>query len=512
MPNVSSRGPTVVDALLRASALQPLAPAFRDGERTTTYAALLDEVRRAARLLEERGAVRGERVALAAENGLQYLVWTFAAAWCGAVLVPLNWRLAAPEIAGLFDLVEPRLAVVQGEFAALVEAANQRARQRVACVPDQARAAAPSDQRAAVHEDDTAHLYCTSGTTGEPKGVELTHRNVHQHALCAAVELGLGDRDVWGHVAPMFHLADAWATVAITLVGGVHVALPRFEARAALDLFERERVTVSNLVPTMLALMVAEPDARTRDLSAFRLVLSGGASIAPSTVRAVEETFRCEYVQTYGMTETSPYLTLSRLGPTERALPEEERFRLRARTGRPFMGVELEVRGPDGRPVPRDDRSVGEIVVRAATVMRGYWRRPDLTAAVMQDGWLATGDLARIDARGFVEIVDRKKDMIVTGGENVYTTEVEHALAAHPDVLEVAVFGVPHALWGETVCAAVVPRVGRALDTSALAAHCRERLAGYKCPREFRVLAALPRTGTGKIAKRLLRDPQAAVE
>jgi acyl-CoA synthetase (AMP-forming)/AMP-acid ligase II len=304
----------------------------------------------------------------------------------------------------------------------------------------------------------------------------------------------------------MFHLADAWATVAITLVGGVHVALPRFEARAALDLFERERVTVSNLVPTMLALMVAEPDARDRDLSAFRLVLSGGASIAPAVVQAVEETFKCEYVQTYGMTETSPYLTLSRLGPSERALPRPEQFRLRARTGRAFMGVELDVVDDHGRSVPRDDRTVGEIVVRAATVMRGYWQRPDLTAAVLRDGWLSTGDLARIDARGFVEIVDRKKDMIVTGGENVYTTEVEHVLLAHADVLEAAVFGRPHDTWGETVHAAVVPKVGRAIDAAVLLAHCKERLAGYKCPREFRVLAALPRTGTGKIAKRMLRD------
>jgi len=506
MPSTTSGGPTVADALVRAAGLYPDAPAFRSGAAVVTYRELELDVRRAAAKLVERGVWPGERVALAAENGRDYIVWTFAAAWCGAVLVPLNWRLAPPEIGALFDLVTPRLAVVEPVFAALVTSANECARQRVPVEQTAARAERPLAERIRVHEDDLAHLYCTSGTTGEPKGVELTHRNVFQHALCAAAELGLCDRDVWGHVAPMFHLADAWATVAITLVGGVHVALPRFEARAALDLFERERVTVSNLVPTMLALMVAEPDARSRDLSAFRLVLSGGASIAPAVVQAVEETFKCEYVQTYGMTETSPYLTLSRLGPSERALPRPEQFRLRARTGRAFMGVELDVVDEHGRSVPRDDRAVGEIVVRAATVMRGYWQRPDLTAAVLKDGWLSTGDLARIDARGFVEIVDRKKDMIVTGGENVYTTEVEHVLLAHADVLEAAVFGRPHDTWGETVHAAVVPKVGRTIDAAALLAHCKERLAGYKCPREFRVLAALPRTGTGKIAKRLLRD------
>jgi fatty-acyl-CoA synthase len=506
MSTSTTGGPTVADALVRAAALYPEAVAFKSGANATTYRELERDVRCAAALLVARGVARGERVALAAENGREFIVWTFAAAWCGAVLVPLNWRLAPPEIGALFDLVSPRVAVVEPVFEELVASANERARQGVPLVRAQERANEPLAERVRVREDELAHLYCTSGTTGEPKGVELTHRNVYQHALCAVAELQLSDRDVWGHVAPMFHLADAWATVAITLVGGVHVALPRFEARAALDLFERERVSVSNLVPTMLALMVAEPDARSRDLSAFRLVLSGGASIAPAVVQAVEETFKCEYVQTYGMTETSPYLTLSRLGPSERALPQAEQFKLRARTGRPFMGVELDVVDEHGRSVPRDDRAVGEIVVRAATVMRGYWQRPDLTAAVLKDGWLSTGDLARIDARGFVEIVDRKKDMIVTGGENVYTTEVEHVLLAHPDVLETAVFGRPHDTWGETVHAAVVPKAGRTIDAAALLAHCKERLAGYKCPREFRVLAALPRTGTGKIAKRMLRD------
>ena len=490
---------TVADALRRAEARCGDATGWRDANGSATYREIGASVRRAARLLEERGVGPGERVMLVAHNGRDFLEWTFAAAWCGAVLVPVNWRLAPREVAALVALTEPTLAVCQAGLAALVGDA-------LPVVDASERAAVERAQAHPSRADDLAHLYCTSGTTGEPKGVELTHDNVMRHALAAICELELTDRDVWGHAAPMFHLADAWATVAITLAGGVHTALPRFEPAATLALFERERVTVTNLVPTMLALMVADPALASTDLSAFRLVLSGGAPIAPETVRRVEAAFRCEYVQTYGMTETSPYLTLSRLGPSERALSEDERFAYRARTGRPFLGVELEVVDADGREVPRDDRAVGEIRVRGASVTRGYWRRPDLTAAAIRDGWLYTGDLARIERRGFVEIVDRAKDMIVTGGENVYTTEVENALFEHASVLEAAVYGVADATWGEVVCAAVVPRDGATLTEVELEAHCRERLAGYKCPRRWRVMGEpLPRTGSGKIAKRVLR-------
>jgi fatty-acyl-CoA synthase len=303
----------------------------------------------------------------------------------------------------------------------------------------------------------------------------------------------------------MFHLADAWATFAITLVGGVHVFLPRFDAGRALDLLESERVTLSNLVPTMLGEMVALPGAGERDWSALRLVLSGGAPIAPETVARIRETFSSEYVQTYGMTETSPYLTLSRLTRAQAELPRDERLRLSARTGRPFLGVELEVVDEQGRRVPCDDATVGEIRVRGVTVTRGYWRRPDATAEAIREGWLYTGDLATVDRHGFVEIRDRKKDMILSGGENVYSIEVENALYSHPEVLEAAAFGRPDPKWGERVCAAVVLREGANVDAQALLEHCRAGLAGFKLPREIEFHARLPRTGSGKLAKRLLR-------
>ena len=455
------------------------------------------------------GCARGDRVALLAENSADFLRASFACAGLGAILVPLNHRLAVPELAFVLADAGARTLVATRAFAEQasgVGAAAGAALDTLWLDERPARAAAGRFVPAPVAEDEVAQLYYTSGTTGRAKGVPLTHRNVGRHAESAVIELALAPTDRWAHVAPMFHLADAWATFAITAVGGAHVFVPRFEPEDVLRVMERERVTITNLIPTMLNALVKHPAAERYDLASMRLVLSGGAPIAPALVRRVLAVFGCDYVQTYGMTETSPYLLLCILPPRLRTLPEDERVRLLARTGRPFRGVELEVVDESGRPVPRDDRSVGEIRVRGETVCAGYWKRPEETASAFRDGWLYTGDLAVVDEHGLVDIVDRRKDMIITGGENVYSTEVENALYEHPAVLEAAVFGVPDERWGERVSAAVVARDGHALDDAELAAFCRERIAGYKVPRRFEHLAALPRTGSGKIDKRALRQ------
>jgi acyl-CoA synthetase (AMP-forming)/AMP-acid ligase II len=334
----------------------------------------------------------------------------------------------------------------------------------------------------------------------------LTHRNVCTHARWAVRELGLTDRDRWGHFAPMFHLADAWATFAVTAVGGVHVMEPRFTAEAALEAIERERVTLTNLVPTMLTAMVASPRSAGFDPSSLRMVLSGGAPITPALVRRIVEVFRCEYVQTYGMTETSPYLTVSLLGEHLRGLPEAERLRFAARTGRPFGEIELEVVDGSGARVPADDRTVGEIRVRGATVSPGYWQRPEETAAAHRGGWLYTGDLAVVDGEGYVDIVDRKKDMIITGGEKVYSIEVESVLADHPAVLAAAVYGLPDPTWGEMVSAAVVLAEGERASGEELMDWCRARIAAFKAPRRIDFVRELPKTGSGKVSKRALRE------
>ncbi len=496
--------PNLLETALRGAADDV---AVAHGGRSLTYAEMAQEVARCAAVLQKRGIAQGERVALLAHNTPAALVWTFAVAHVGAVLVPLNWRLAPRELATVTEHANVQLLLVEPELLELAERATSRPRLTIApdgSAPDGS-APGPAAPAVQVDENDAAHLYYTSGTTGDPKGVVLTHRNVCTHALFAIAELGLSRADTWAHIAPMFHLADAWATLALTAVGGRHVFLERFEQGAALDLFERERVTLTNLVPAMLNLMVEHAGADAARFPHLRVVLSGGAPIAPRVVRRITERLGAPYLQTYGMTETSPYLTLSRLSAAQEQLPEEQRFALSARTGRPFMGVALEVVDEAGEPVACDDTAVGEIRVSGPTVTPGYLDNPAATAAALRDGWLYTGDLATIDASGSVQIVDRKKDMILSGAESVYSTEVEAVLFEHPSVLEAAVYGEPDERWGEQVCCAIVLRPGAELGADALIGFCRERIARYKCPRSVRFLEQLPRTGSGKIAKRLLR-------
>jgi len=495
--------------LERARALYPSAIAVVDGQDRYTYARTGLRVDALAAFLENHGIVGGDRVAALLANDHHYLEAYFAAAGLGAILVPLNHRLLSEEIAFILQDSGTRWVIADRHFAALLEAALGEA-PGVEGVYWTDRSIRPTGfTPRPAPPDAVAHLYYTSGTTGRPKGVMLTHRNVCVHALAAVAELALSDRDVWAHVAPMFHLADAWATFAITWVGGRHVMFPRFEPRLVLEGFERERITITNLVPTMLNLMVKDPDRGHFDYSSLRMILSGGAPIAPSVVQAIVETFGCEYVQTYGMTETSPYLALSLLKAHLRQLPPTAQMTYRARTGRPFIAVELKVVNDDGSPVPADGQHVGEILVRGDTVTPGYWQRPEETAAAIRNGWLHTGDLAVVDGEGYLNIVDRRKDMIITGGEKVYSTEVEQVLYQHPAVLEAAAFGTPDPMWGEVVSAAVVLRPGVTASREDILAWCREHLAGFKQPRRIELLAELPRTGSGKIMKRALAGREA---
>ena len=505
--------------LERARHLHPDRPAVGADGRSLSYAAVGTRVDGLAHRLVELGLRPGDRVAALLPNGLAYFEGYFAAAGAGLILVPLNTRLTAGELGFILRdsgstilLADPALAPLAE--AAMVEAPDLAQVMWAGATPEASGRVAgegwpvPSERPfmpVVTPMDHVAHLYYTSGTTGPPKGVMLTHRNVWVHALAAIAELELRETDVWGHIAPMFHLADAWATFAITWVGGRHLMVPRFEPAEVLATLERESVTISNLVPTMLNLMVKHPMATQHRFPRLRRILSGGAPIAPAVVEAIINIFGCEYVQTYGMTETSPYLTLSLLKHHLRALPPAGRLRYQAKTGRPFLGVELRVVDDAGTPVAADERAVGEIQVRGETVTPGYWRRPDATAAAFtSDGWLRTGDLAVLDSEGYVSIVDRKKDMIITGGEKVYSTEVEAVLYQHPGILEAAVYGSPDAIWGEIVSAAVVLRDGARLTAEEVADFCRPRLAGFKLPRRVHFLAELPKTGSGKILKRAL--------
>ncbi len=470
------------------------------------------------------GIKRNDRVAILHENCHVFLEAYFAAAHLGIILVPLNFRLSIKELAMILNDCQPRVLIAQNVFRNKVqdipnmvpqierviwtqrsiESASGSMDLDYENILDEQRKTPPPEIN--IKDDDVAHLYYTSGTTGRPKGVMLTHKNVKSHALGTIADIHLTDSDHWFHVAPLFHLADAWATFAITWVGGKHILVPTFDPKKVLSLIEQEKVTLSNLIPTMLNMMVNHPDVGRFDYSSLRVILSGGAPIAPETVRKIIEAFKCDYIQTYGMTETSPYLTLSILKEHLKDLSWEEQLKYKARTGREFINVNLKVVDEQGKEVDRDDKQVGEIIVKGDIVTPGYWNLPEETEKAIRDGWLYTGDLAVIDSEEYVNIVDRKKDMILTGGENVYSTEVENVLYTHPDILEAAVIGVPDSHWGEAVKACVVLKEGCKLNKEEIISFCKENLAHYKAPKSVAFLEALPKTGSGKIYKKGLRD------
>jgi len=510
--------------LKKALDLYPAKIAVVDGDSAFTYARTGERVAAVARFFQTRKVAPRDRISILEVNSHAFLETYYAAAGIGAILNPLNYRLAPREVAFILRDAGARWLVANARFAALVAGilGEETPLEGIIWIGTPGLPTASVSNHdyetivdthsgpfspVPVEENEVSHLYYTSGTTGRPKGVMLTHKNVCLHALGTIAELKLEDSDIWGHVAPMFHLADAWATFAITWVGARHVMVGQFEAEAVMATIQRERITLSNLIPTMLNLMIKHPRVGEYDFSSLRVILSGGAPIAPEVVRSITRTFGCDYIQTYGMTETSPYLTFSILKNHLRDLSPEKQLEYMSKTGRPFIGVDLKVVDESGKRVAADGQQVGEIWVRGDTVTPGYWNLPEETARAFSGGWLRTGDLAVVDGEGYVNIVDRKKDMIVTGGENVYSTEVENVLYMHPKVLEAAVFGIPDEKWGEAVAAAVVLKESESATADEIIRFCKQHQASYKAPKSIIFLAELPKTGSGKITKKALRDP-----
>jgi fatty-acyl-CoA synthase len=510
--------------LRRALDLYSAKIAVIDGEQSYTYQQIGERVAGLARFFQNQGIQQEDRISILELNSHVFMEAYYAAAGVGAILNPINYRLAAREIAYILNDAGSRWLIAATRFADVVkgtirqgvplegilwigQAANESITIQSHRYEDAVGTAATDFTPASVDENQTAHLYYTSGTTGRPKGVMLTHKNVCSHALGTIAELKLVDTDNWAHVAPMFHLADAWATFAITWVGGRHVMVGQFEAEDVMATIEKQKITLSNLIPTMLNLMIKHPRVREYDFSSLREILSGGAPIAPQLVKSIMETLGCDYIQTYGMTETSPYLTFSILKEHLKLLPPDAQLKYKSKTGRPAIGVDLKVVDENGMPIAADEQQVGEIWVRGDTVTPGYWNMPEETANAFSDGWLRTGDLATLDSEGYVNIVDRKKDMIVTGGENVYCTEVENVLYMYPKILEAAAFGVPNEKWGEAVNAAVVLKAGETATEDEIISFCKEQQASYKAPKTIVFLDELPKTGSGKIYKKALRDP-----
>lgn len=465
------------------------------GDAALTYRELWARCGRLTGALAGLGLARGDRVAVAAVNCRPYLELYQAVPGSGYVLVPLNVRHTMAELA--YALTDSQTSVLFTDldpepFAGLVE--------HVVTLPDgyeDLLAGAPElEPPDGVAEADLAGLFYTGGTTGAAKGVMLTHRNLLANAFhfMACWPFTSGTR--WLVAAPMFHAAGTIGVASTVWNAGSHVLLGRFDAGTALDLIEAHRVTATLVVPTMLAALAVEQRLRPRDVSSLTHLSHGGAPAATETLRQAHAAFPdATLLHIYGATETSPIVTL---------LPAEERVldHSRARScGQPAVGVEVRVVDDDGNPVAAG--TVGEVCTRGPNVMAGYWSNPEESARALRDGWYWTGDLAYLDEEAYLFHVDRSKDMIVTGGENVYSSEVENALQQHPAVAEAAVFGVPHHRWGEAVHAALALR--HPADEGELRRHCRQLIADYKVPKTFEFHPELPKSGAGKILKRELR-------
>jgi acyl-CoA synthetase (AMP-forming)/AMP-acid ligase II len=531
----------LTETLTKALKLFPQKRAIVCGERHWTYQEFGNRIHRLSHCLKGLGIKKDDKVAVLHPNCHAFLEAYYAIPQIGAISVPINYRLSPREIAFILQDSESKILIADSMFKNQVDPIREEIQgiRKILWTGEDNGNSSPAgpllkastpggtsgnhstdlnyektleqeDSSALptppIHGEDIAQIYYTSGTTGRPKGVMLSHKNVTTHALGTIAEVHLTDGDVWIHVAPLFHLADAWATWAVTWVGGTHVLVREFDARVVLETIQREKVTLTNLIPTMLNLMVNHPDVGKFDYSSLRVLLSGGAPIAPEVVRRVVETFRCDYIQTYGMTETSPYLTLSILKEHLKDLSNEDQLRFKSKTGREFIGVELKVVNEQGKEIKKDEKEIGEIIVKGDIVTKGYWKLPEETKKSIKEGWLYTGDMAVIDEEGYVTIVDRKKDMILTGGENVYSTEVENILYMYPAILECAVIGVPDQKWGEAVKGIVVLKPGQQATEQEIIQFCKGRVAHYKAPKSIDFIEALPRTGSGKIHKKNLRD------
>ncbi len=439
----------------------------------------------------------------------------------GAVLLPLNIRLTPSELGYILNDSEATILFVEKQFLAVVESFRKdipsvRTFCQLEGAPDaswlsprnyEALLEAATPYRAeitSIDENSLAELFYTSGTSANPKGVMLTHRNIYLHAQNVCLGFQIENGAVELHTIPLFH-ANGWGVAHfLTLLGGKHVMVQRFDPKEVFRLIEKEGVHACSLVPIMATALVNCPERHNYNLSTLRRIVIGGAASSPTLVREVEEKLGCECYSGYGLTETSPSLSIS---PMKSGLgwEGEQRYVGQAMTGFAFPGVEMRVVDANDNDVPHDGQAIGEIIARADGVMEGYWRQPDASAEALRGGWFHTGDMATINKDGYLLIVDRKKDIIVSGGENISSLELEKAILAHPAILEAGVIPVPDERWGEVPKALVVLKPDATATESELIEFCRSRLAHYKCPRSFEFVAGLPKTGTGKILKKDLR-------
>jgi len=498
----------------RAAQVNAHGIATRMEGRERSWAQFADRIARLAGALRGLGIEPGQRIAMLALNSDRYLEYFFAVAWSGGVFVPINTRLAPPEIHYWLTDSGSRVLFLDAHFAPQLPGIRAQVPGVAHCVfvgdgpapegcldfEELIVSHAPVAD-AARTGDDLAGLFYTGGTTGRSKGVMLSHRNLTINALQLLAPLDADGNDRYLHAAPMFHLADGAMTFTFTTLAAGHVFIEAFEPERTLRAIEEHRITWTLLVPTMVNMLVHHPKIASFDLSSLRGLVYGASPMPEAVIRrAMEVVPHVRFYQAYGQTEAAPALTVN--GP-EHHDPDGPYLRA---AGVAVPGVELAIHDEHGDEVPRG--TVGEVCARGENVMLGYWNLEAETRETLRDGWLHTGDGGFMDEHGVLTIVDRVKDMIISGGENVYSAEVESAIHQHPAVAECAVIGIPHEKWGEQVHAIVRLHEPGAVDEDGLIAHCKRLIAGYKCPRsvEFRE-APLPLSGAGKVLKKELRAP-----
>jgi acyl-CoA synthetase (AMP-forming)/AMP-acid ligase II len=506
-----THSPHLTQSLHRAKRETPYDIAMIDGPSRTTWDELEDKVCRFAHLLQRLGLKPGDRVGLLADNRDDFLIFFLGALWAGGVANPVNTRWTPSEIAYSLNDCDTRILFFDSRHRDRISVLQTLVSglKHVICLnpgdPEGGDLPALLDRASTVADvrrggDDLAVLLYTGGTTGRPKGVMLSHRALLASALgyigCPGCTIGPAIL----HTAPLFHVGAISGVIAGLLCRSTHVFMPAFEPEALMRTIVANNVSDVFLVPTMIQTLLDHPSFGDHDLGCLRKILYGAAPITPALMDRIAAALPGRnFVQAYGMTELAPVVTV--LAPDDHRGPDVER-KLRS-AGRSTAVVEVRI--ADGNDEAVAHGVAGEIQVRGETMMSGYWNRPEETAVALRGGWMHTGDVGVMDDRGYVTIVDRLKDMIVTGGENVYSVEVEGALATHPGVAGCAVVGRPDEKWGEAIHAVIVPAAGVHVDEAQLTAHCRSLIAGYKVPRSFEFRASLPLSAAGKILKHELR-------
>lgn len=497
---------TLGDLLYYHARRDPERPALMENGRVISFAEFDSISDQVAHLLLARGVGEEDRVGFVGKNSADFYFAMFGAAKTRGCFTSFNWRLSPVELAEAVRDAGARLAIVEREFEPLWREATGGLNIETIVIDSESRLEALcADQPTrrpdiVVSEEDSAIQLYTSGTTGRPKGVMLTHGGFNRMRLCEHLEPAYDwqDGDCFVNPLPNFHLLHIGIAVQC-LYNGVSIAIVRqFDPASVLRSIARDRPTLLTLTPTMLQILLDHPDASGTDFSSLRLTLYAGSAISLGLIKRAITMMPCRFMQFYGATEANGAFSILR--PEEHDLDDERKLQS---CGRPLPLIEFRIVDADGNDVPEGE--AGELLIRSPAITAGYWRQPEATAAVLDNGWYKSGDVARRDSEGLYYIVDRMKDMIISGGENIYSAEIESVISTHPAVGAVAVIGVPDARWGEAVKALVIRREGMACGGGELTAYCRERLAAYKIPKSFDFVETFPLVASGKVSKKDLR-------